>query len=80
MSLRPWVGPIFLLGVAAYVGWNNQTSLNPIVLVGLDRLVGPNPYVQGAWTWRLLAGLAGLYGLGIGIHVRRRSREPDPED
>ncbi len=36
------------------------------VLVGVDRLVGPDPSVQAAWTWRLFAMAGVVWGVLVG--------------
>ena len=41
------------------------------VLVGLDRVVGTDPGVQAAWTWRLLALVGVLWAVGVWVLGRR---------
>lgn len=36
------------------------------VLVGVDRLVGPDPAAQAAWTWRLFALTGVVWGALVG--------------
>ncbi len=59
-----WVGPALCLLVASgtWAGLNLSDDGPVWVLVGLDRLVGPSPEVQAAWTWRGLAVLGLLWG------------------
>ena len=37
------------------------------VLVGLDRVVGPDPAAQAAWTWRLLVGVGLIWAVGAWV-------------
>ncbi len=44
------------------------------VLVGLDRVVGPDPAAQAAWTWRLLVGVGLIWAVGAWALGGRRAK------
>lgn len=63
-------------------GTLHLSSDGPVwVLVGLDRVVGTDPGVQAAWTWRLLALVGALWAVGVWVLGRREGgadAAPDP--
>jgi len=69
-----WVGPLLCLLLAGWIWAGLHLSADgPVwVLVGLDRLVGPDPEAQAAWTWRLLAGAGLLWAAVVGFAGARR--------
>jgi hypothetical protein len=57
---RRLFGPLLLTAMAVYVAVHNGDAerSNQIVLVGVDRLVGKDPFAQGTLTSQLLGGIA----------------------
>lgn len=59
-----WLGPAICWLVAAWTFGTLHGGSGPAwVLVGMDRLVGPDPGAQAALTWKLFAGVGSVWGL-----------------
>lgn len=63
-----FLAPLLCLGLAAasFVSLHSGSD-EVFVLIGIDRLVGPDPRVQAAWSWKLFAAVGLVWG---GVRLR----------
>ena len=73
-----WAATALVWGVAAYVAWHNQQGGEVLALVGLDRVVGPDPHAQGALSVKLLVAI-GVFSAATNIWRTRRERSEDSD-